>query len=210
MKPAKIKSCLKKSRQIIFECSERASKPWQQQKQNHSLVGSNAMKIKLLVYACWISLILSACHHQPKAESKDYTKVKVSDSGHRDSVVDNKARLYNASIPDPCLKCIVAAVRQTARVQPYVSAADSSKIIYQVDWSSGPKLDDTLKKAGSGLLIHVFKKGNPGTLLAAFNFDNVKGRLYLINNQKQHQVVLDSTTRLKIRNSCFWGVASGK
>lgn len=168
------------------------------------------MKMKLLIYACWSAVVLNACHHQPKAESKDYTKVKVTESGHRDSVLDDKARLYNASIPEPCLKCIVAAVRQTPQLQPYLSAADSAKIIYQVDWSSGPKLDDTLKKAGSGLLIHVFKKSSPKTLLAAFTFDNVNGRLLLINGQQQTPVHLDSVTRVQIRNACFWGVASGK
>jgi TATA-binding protein-associated factor Taf7 len=155
-------------------------------------------------------ILLDSCRHQPKAVSKDYTKVTVSDSGHRDSVVNNKQRLYNASIPDPCLKCIIAAVRNTDQIKKFTGTADSSQVIYQVDWASGPKLDDSVKKAGSGLLIHVYKKGAQKTILAAFAFDNVIDQLYLINDQKQQQVPLDSATRIKIRRACFWGVASGK
>jgi hypothetical protein len=173
------------------------------------------------IYACKISIgliglaLLGSCNrHKPKPESKDYTKVKVIDSGHKDSVIDNKQRLYNASLPEPCLKCVVTAVRKTEQLKKLVSSADSSKIIYEIDWASGPKLKDSLKKAGSGLLVHVFRKTpREKTVLAVFAFDNVKGQLYLINNQKANQqelVPLDSLNRLKIRNACFWGVASNK
>ncbi|MDB5135618.1 MAG: hypothetical protein JWP37_2221 [Mucilaginibacter sp.] len=168
------------------------------------------MKPQPILGALLAIILLASCRHQPKAVFKDYTKVTVSDSRHSDSVVDNKQRLYNASIPDPCLKCIVAAVRNTDQIKKIMGTAESSKIIYQVDWASGPKLDDTLKKAGSGLLIHVFKKGTPKTMLAALAFDNVKDELYLINGHTQQQVPLDSATRIRIRKACFWGVASEK
>ena len=160
------------------------------------------------------SLVLFSCRHQPKPESKDYTNVKLADSGHKNSVIDNKQRLYNASIPDPCLKCIVAQVRNATQIKSYVNSADSTKLVYQVDWASGPKLKDSLKKAGSGLIIHVLHKTSSGRdTLAVFTFNNVTGQLYFIDDKKQKQletVKLDSLSRLKIRNACFWGVASVK
>ena len=162
-----------------------------------------------------LAIVLSgSCRHKQKAESKDYTRVKLVDSGHKDSVIDNKPRLYNASIPDPCLKCVIAAVRNTSQLKQYVTSPDSSKIVYEVDWASGPKLQDSLKTAGSGLIVHVLKK-NPGKkdILAVFTFDNVTGQMYFINDHGgsyQQLIKLDTNSRLRIRNACFWGVASGK
>jgi hypothetical protein len=155
-----------------------------------------------------------SCRHKPKAESKDYTKIRVADNGHKDSVIDNKPRLYNASIPDPCLKCVIAAVRNTGQLNQYVTSPDSSKITYEVDWASGPKLKDSLKTAGSGLIVHVFRKlPAKKDTLATFTFDNVTGQMYFISDRggsHQQIIKLDSISRIKIRNSCFWGVASSK
>ena len=172
-------------------------------------------KVPILIGLSLFAFVLSSgCRHKEKAESKDYTKVSIADSGHKDSVIDNKPRLYNASIPDPCLKCVIAAVRNTAQLKQFVTSPDSLKIIYEVDWASGPKLKDSLKTAGSGLIVHVFKKVSvKKDMLASFTFDNVTGQMYFINDHggsHQQLIKLDSISRLKIRNACFWGVASGK
>jgi hypothetical protein len=169
--------------------------------------------LKSFIIVTWMLSVFS-CRHSVKPQSKDYIKVKITDSGHKDSVIDNKQRLYNASIPEPCLKCLIAEVRNAAQLKQYVNSADSSKLVYQIDWASGPKLKDSLEKAGSGMIIHVLRKTSAlKDTLAVFTFDNVVGQLYFINdkNGKQLQTVkLDSLSRLKIRNACFWGVASGK
>lgn len=172
-------------------------------------------KVPILIGLSLFAVVLSSgCRHKEKAESKDYTKVSIADSGHKDSVIDNKPRLYNASIPDPCLKCVVAAVRNTTQLKQFVTSPDSLKIIYEVDWASGPKLKDSLKTAGSGLIVHVFRKLTAKRdELATFTFDNVTGQMYIINDRggsHQKLIKLDSLSKLKIRNACFWGVASGK
>ena len=105
-------------------------------------------------------------------------------------------------------------LRETEQLRPLVHSADSAKIIYQVDWSSGPKLQDSLKKAGSGVIIHVIKKlpGKKDTV-AVFTFDNVDEQLYFVsdrNGSHQIPVTIDNVRRLRIRNACFWGVASSK
>lgn len=168
----------------------------------------------ILASAFAVAMAGSCNRHKPKPESKDYTKIEVVDSGHKDSIIDNKSRLYNASLSDPCLKCVVAAVRKTKQLSKYVNSADSSKILFEINWSSGPKLKDSLKAAGSGMIIKAFRKTPQGkATLAVFNFDNVTEQLYYIDDavQKQQKLVkLDRLARLKIRNACFWGVASKK
>ncbi len=48
--------------------------------------------------------------------------------------------------------------------------------------------------------------------VTVFLYNNAIGRLYLPNNQGKfvNDAQIDSASLKKIRNSCFWGVASAK
>jgi hypothetical protein len=87
-------------------------------------------------------------------------------------------------------------------------------MVYEVDWYPSTNTGTKPPKAGSGLSIHVYKDEQAGKrLLASYIYDNSAGQLDYIISMKSKKLQtenLDSLDRLKIRNACFWGVASKK
>ena len=125
-----------------------------------------------------------------------------------------KPRLYNTSLPDPCIKCVIQAIKRTKQVKPYIYAVDAAKVVYEVDWYPAANPRSKPAKSRSGLLINVFKDlPEMRQTLAAYIYDYASGQLSLIDSKRGNQSVpvhLDSLDRLKIRNACFGDIPSKK
>jgi hypothetical protein len=165
-----------------------------------------------------ITLIgLICCNRsKPKPVSKDITKMTVTVNGKKDSVINNPEKNYgNATVSEPCLKCLLRVIHKTDRYKKLTSAIPPQNIIYDVNWiTSSHPMDignDTKIVNGMAIIIN-WKEGGIPKKVTTFLYNNENARLYLLNNQNKFDsdVLISDTSLKKIRNSCFWGVASAR
>jgi hypothetical protein len=88
-------------------------------------------------------------------------------------------------------------------------------MIYKVNWitSKTPADIGSNGKIVNGMAINVnLKDGGAPKKLTTFLYDNENARLYVSDKQNNYHLSpkIDSISLKKIRNSCFWGVASAK
>ena len=175
------------------------------------------MNIKrcILIALAFISLV-SCNHSKPKPISKDITKTAVMVNGRKDSVINNPEKNYgNATVAEPCVKCLIAAIQKTDSYKNLTSAIPNQNMMYDVNWitSSKPMDIGNGDKIVNGMDIVINLKGTGSTKkLVTYLYNNENAQFYLLDNQNKLAVDLkaDSISLIKIRNACFWGVASAK
>lgn len=171
--------------------------------------------MKRLILILSLSIVFTACHHPAdKPVSNNITKTTVTVNGKKDSVLNNQEKNYgNATIADPCVKCLLGIIQQTSDFKSATKAVPSKNIIYAFDWitSKTPRQINGLQ-INSGMRVSVTQKADTGKVsLAIYLYDNKTSKLYNKDAKPGNIAIpIDSLSIKKIQNSCFWGVASSK
>jgi len=172
---------------------------------------------RFIAAVVFVIVAISGCHnHKPKAVSKDITKTTVTVDGKKDSVINNPEKNYgNATISEPCIKCLIGIIQKTNGYSNLTSQASPQNIIYDANWITSAKPVSLYNndKIVNGMMIAVNLKGDGSPKkLATYLYNNENGRFYLQDDQTKqtNELKIDSVAKKKIRASCFWGVASAK
>ena len=175
------------------------------------------MNLTYFSFVCLAAITLSACNHsKPKPVSNDISKTMVTVNGKKDNVINNPEKNYgNATVSEPCVKCLIGVIQTTGSYKKLTTSIMQQNIIYDVNWITSKKPIDigNGKQIINGMQIAVNKKtSGKSNNITTYLYDNKKAQFYitnpsikLINNAEVDTIVLK-----KIRNSCFWGVASSK
>lgn len=158
-------------------------------------------------------IVCSSCNNKPKAVSADVTKTAVTVNGKKDSVRNNPKKNYgNATVADPCVKCLIKVIQSTGDYKTAVASKSVTNISYVVNWAEGANTGDTTNKRSTtnGLKLDVMGKGATNNKIASFIYDNSLSKLFLVGNNHNTEVKVDSISLKNIRNKCYWGVASSK
>jgi hypothetical protein len=161
-------------------------------------------------------IALAACNrNKPKPVSSNIVKQAVLVNGKKDSVINNPEKNYgNATVSEPCVKCLIQVVQSTNSYKTSIAGVAPQSMIYNVNWVKAEGLQDTTNGKGStsALRVDVVEKGSNNKTLSSFIYDNSLTKLYFLNiSSKSAKIELktDSVLLKKIRNACYWGVASG-
>jgi hypothetical protein len=175
------------------------------------------MTRSIFIAACLVECIIctSCNHNKPKAVSQDVTKTTVRVNGKKDSVINNAQKDYgNATVAEPCVKCLIQVVQNDANYKHSVAAKPAQAIKYLVNWVPSNKADSLNKKgATNGIRVDIIDKSANDKKLASFIYDNALSKLYFVNstgNGEKTELKTDAVTLKKIRDACYWGVASGR
>ena len=161
-------------------------------------------------------IICTSCNrNKPKAVSKDVTKTSVLVNGKKDSVINNPDKNYgNATVAEPCVKCMIQVIQSDSNYKQRLTGKPASTINYVVNWAPSKTRDTTNKKGGTNRInVDVVEKDGNKQKLLTYIYDNSLSKLYYIDyaqNNKRKEVETDPVALKRIRNSCYWGVASGK
>ena len=167
---------------------------------------------------CGLALFLffSCNHSKPKPISNDFTKTSVAVNGNKDSVINNPQKNYGyATVSEPCVKCLLLVIQATAGFKTLTTSVPVSALLYKVNWITSSKPVDVGKegKIVNGMMIDVSQKMENGQKkLTTYLYNNAKGEIYTTIDQKdfKKEQTMSDTSLTKIRNACFWGVASAK
>ena len=163
----------------------------------------------LLVYV----VIVSCNNNKPQPLSKDITKSAIIINGKKDSVINNPQKKYgNATVAEPCVKCLIQAIQRTANYKASVASSAASGVNYIVNWEQGaPPADRTGKHSTTNALrLDVTKSDHPGDTIASFIYNNAVSKLFFVNNGNNVELSINEADLMLIRNKCFWGVTSSK
>jgi hypothetical protein len=163
-----------------------------------------------------LALGLWACNHsKPKPVSHDISKTTVLVEGKKDSVINNPQRKYgSATVADPCVKSLLKAIQASKSFREITLEVSPQNISYVVNWvkASAPFADTS--SIANGLRVDV-RRSEEGkeSKLCSYLYNNTSGTLYLLDSSNKYKretsnIVPDILK--SIRNSCYWGVASGK
>ncbi|AMR32893.1 hypothetical protein A0256_16435 [Mucilaginibacter sp. PAMC 26640] len=149
--------------------------------------------------------------NKPKPISDAINKTTVMVNGEKDSVINNPQKNYgNATIGDPCVRCLLRVIQADAFYKK--SAAKSNHIKYVINYVKTTQPQDTVSeiKATNALRVDVIDNKNGMTRLSTFIYDNSLGKLYSVNKATKIELITDTNSLMRIRNGCYWGVASAK
>jgi len=174
------------------------------------------MKLNHVALVSVIVLGLAACQSKPKPVSNNITKTAVTVNGNKDSVINNPEKNYgNATVSEPCVKCLIGIIQQTKNYKAVTASAEPQNIIYNVNWitSSRPIDIGDGSKIINGMAIDI-KSKDDGTSkkLTTYLYNNKNAQVYMLNASNKYAIdsKIDPAAVKKIRNACFWGVASAK
>jgi hypothetical protein len=163
------------------------------------------------------SAIFASCNqNKPKPVSKNLTKTAVLINNKKDSVINNPKKNYgNATIAEPCIRCLIQAVQTNEYYKNSIRDIPAKNLLYVANWVTTGNVSDSSnsKSATSGLKLDVTDKSSSNKKLASFIYDNSLLRLYYLQGNsfdKKLQVNVRDFSLKRIRNACYWGVASGK
>lgn len=167
-----------------------------------------------LAFVAVISLTLAACGGgKPKPVSDSISKTTVMVNGKKDSVINNPQKNYgNASIAAPCVACLLTVIQSVDTYKNSASGVNVADIKYVVNYVKGTMPTDTVTqvKATNALRVDVINMQKVTEKIGVFVYDNSLAKLYSLNNGTKTEVAVDSVSLKKIRNGCYWGVASGR
>ncbi|WP_183561278.1 hypothetical protein [Mucilaginibacter sp. SP1R1] len=163
-------------------------------------------------------ITLAACSNpKPKPVSGDISKTTVQVAGKKDSVINNPQKNYGAAtVADPCVKCLLQVIQASKSYKDNTASVSPQEITYTVNWvkASAPAEPAGKSNATTGLRVDVRQnEDGEGKELCAYVYNNQTGTMYLLTNENKYEREISSVTPdilKKIRNSCYWGVASGK
>jgi len=175
------------------------------------------MNVIKMITAVFLMAALAACNQsKPKPVSNNITKTTVTVNGKKDSVINNRERNYgNATVSEPCVKCLIGIIQQSKNYKSFTSASESANIVYNVNWitSSKPVSIGAGRKIVNGMAIDInLKDDGASKKLTTFLYNNQDAKIYFLNAKNNYDIdsKVDSIALKRIRNSCFWGVASNK
>jgi hypothetical protein len=156
--------------------------------------------------------VLAACHgNKPKPVSDTLSKTAVVVNNKKDSVINNPHKNYgNATISEPCIKCLMAVVQADDNYKKAVLKEQDVKFI--VNYVKTVEPQDTISeiKATNALRVDVIDKLPKPHKVSSYIYDNISAKLYFVAVNSKTEVKTDTNALKKIRNSCYWGVASGR
>ena len=180
----------------------------------------NRNNFKTCFFILIMGAVLIACDQhkaKPGPVSKDISKTTVQVAGKKDSVFNNPQKNYgNATVAEPCVKCLLQVIQESKSFKENTSSLSPQDINYTVNWvkASDPALKPDTSKNTDAIRVDVKRiEDGEDKKLVSYVYNNAEGAMYLVNNQnKLEHAVSNITPELmkKIRNSCYWGVASGK
>lgn len=169
---------------------------------------------------CVLAMTIFACRQsnkqsKPQPASNDISKTTVTVAGKKDSVINNPRKKYGeATVSDPCVKCLLAVIQDSKSYKEKTNGISPQSINFTINWvkASAPALKPDTSNKTNGLRVDV-KKAEDGedTRLCSYIYNNTSGVMYLLDNQNKYKNEVSSITPAilkKIRNSCYWGVAS--
>ena len=172
---------------------------------------------KIITAMAILAAGLCACNHpKPKPISNDITKTAVAINGKKDSVINNPQKNYgSATVSEPCVKCLLEVIQATPGFKTVTGSVPANALLYKVNWITSSKPIDMGNdgKIVNGMIIDVNQKaGKDPKKLATYLYNNAKGEIYSTTDQKsfKNEQAVSDTSLKKIRNSCFWGVASAR
>ncbi|MEO7214386.1 hypothetical protein [Mucilaginibacter sp.] len=159
-----------------------------------------------------IALIaLGACNsNKPKPVSDTVSKTAVVVNGKKDSVINNPQKNYgNATIAEPCVKCLLEIVKADDNYKK--AAAFEKDVKFIINYVKTVQPQDTVSevKATNALRVDVVGKTSAPHRITSFLYDNNLAKVYFLAGNTKTEVKTDTTLLKKVRNSCYWGVASG-
>jgi hypothetical protein len=177
-------------------------------------------KLNFCVFMLFVAIVIAACN-QPKAKpqhvSKDTAITGLQVAGKKDSVINNPQKNYGtATVADPCVKCLLQVIQDSKSFKASTASLSPQDINYTVNWvkASDPALKPDTSNKTNGIRVDVKQiEDGEDKKLCSYVYNNTAGTMYLINNQNKLEHAVSSITPQllkKIRNSCYWGVASGK
>ena len=162
-----------------------------------------------------LCIAATACTHSPKPISKNISKTTISVDGTKDSVINNPQKNYGtATIPDICAKTLLAYIQTEAGFKKITNGISAANLDYIMNWvkAENPELKSNGGKITNGIQVLIMNKaGKPTQKLGSYIYNNEDGQLYFINTKNQFDKLnADSNALKKMRNGCYWGVASHK
>jgi hypothetical protein len=165
------------------------------------------------IWAMMLCMAFICCNNKPKPVSKDIAKTAVTVNGKKDSVINNPKKNYgNATVAEPCVKCFIDIVQHTVEYKKAVESAPVKNISYVVNWAEAARPQDTAYKrsATNSLKLDIIEKSASQKKITSFVYDNALSKLYFLSMNSKKEVNVDSGGLKRIRDKCYWGVASGK
>lgn len=174
--------------------------------------------LKLCACIGIISITFFACDQsKPKPVSNDISKTAVQVARKKDSVINNPQKKYGAAtVADPCVKCLLQVIQTSKSYKEKTASVSPQDITYTVNWikASAPAEPADGTTTTNGLKVDVRENNNgEEKKLCSYLYNNQSGSMYLLDSQNKYQREVSSVTPeilKKIRNSCYWGVASAK
>lgn len=171
---------------------------------------------KLCIVTCLSALLsIVACNHdKPKPVSKNITKTAVVVNNRKDSVINNPQHNYRtATISEPCTQIMLKNIQCTAEFRTITTGKPAADITYQLNWvkADEPMIRSNGAKITNGIETGVYLKGRSGKKkIASFLFNNEDAKLYYLKPDSKYDELeeVNATELKRIRNACYWGVAS--
>ena len=158
-----------------------------------------------------IALITFSCNNKPKPVSNSISKTTVLINGKKDSVINNPQKNYgNATIADPCVRCLLQVIQADSGYKKSMAATNNFKYIINYIKTTAPQDTVTEVKATNALRVDVVDKEKGTKKILSYIYDNSLGKIYSVNNAEKKELAADANSLKKIRNGCYWGVASAK
>jgi hypothetical protein len=169
----------------------------------------------ILILSVFAIMLFAACNSnnsKPKPVSDTLSKTSITLNGKKDSVVNNPDKNYgNATIAEPCVKCLIAAVKADGNYKKaIVSEKDIKFVINYVKTLQVTDRNVNQTKATNALRVDVIDKMPAPHRVTSYIYDNSTAKLYLLAGNSATELKTDTVLLKKIRNSCYWGVVSGK
>jgi len=160
-------------------------------------------------------ILTSACNqNKPKPVSKNITKTTVVVNNKKDSVINNPQKNYgSATISDPCAKLLLQNIQASDSFKNITAGKALSNITYTINWvkAETPKIRSNGSKITNGIEVVVNDKSSGAkNKIGSYIYNNQDAKLYYINSSNQYDEMdkVDTIALKRIRNGCYWGVAS--
>nr|WP_294946489.1 hypothetical protein [uncultured Mucilaginibacter sp.] len=170
------------------------------------------MKRSTLLVPAIALIIFTACNgNKPKPVSDTVSKTTVVVNNKNDSVINNPNKNYgNATIAEPCIKCLIAVVQADDNYKKAILTEKDVKYIVNYVKTTEPQDTVSNVKATNALRVDVIDKLPKPHKISSYIYDNKSAKLYFVAANTKTEVKTDTNALKKIRNSCYWGVASGR
>ncbi|MFD0793705.1 hypothetical protein ACFQZX_08755 [Mucilaginibacter litoreus] len=171
--------------------------------------------VRYISLFAFLIIIGTSCNNstKPKPVSDDITKTAVTVNGKKDSIINNPQKKYTsvATVPDPCIKCLIGVIQNTPEFKQ-LKSGDPGNINYIINWEKAATSADSVSKSKStnGLQIVLQDKSKNIRMPQSFIYSNSQLKLYSVNNNTKTEIAVKKADLNRIRNTCYWGVASAK